>query len=591
MEEAKFGGDNLPQNSTYVARICRCIDACEDGLYNSTCILPRDAKCFRKLELSEDGYRETAGCLGSLHLQIDQCNVAARPEFRTPTAFECCWDRDLCNDDIILVLPNSDIDGPEGGTTQDYTIIKVVIISVIIAFLACLALLIGRIIFRRKEKKRKQEIAEENDTCGLKSKKLHDIVAEYSTPCSSGSGMPLLVQRTIARQIEILRELGRGRYGTVMLGKWQEEYVAVKMFHSTEEKSWARETEIYQSVLLRHENILCFVASDINGNGSWTELYLITDYHPNGSLHDYLQNRSLDLLSALKLAHTAACGLAHLHTEIIGTQGKITNQGKPAIAHRDIKSKNILVKADGACCIADMGLAVIYSSSREDGKGRLDKGHYTRGKQGTKRYMSPEILNGKLDEGSFDAFKASDVYSFALVLWEILNCTSVKDYNGFGKYKVPYYDAVGNDPDFDEMRKVVEIDNIRPEVSPFHSKDTVLKRYTEMMCECWAARAESRLTMLRVRKTLGTLRHGHTEEAIPMPTTEFHHSNVSSVYISDRSNSSGFPTESTFDPMKWKSQDNSGPNDFSDRKTGYGFRPHPQNLDPQLISTGYSDAC
>ena len=48
-------------------------------------------------------------------------------------------------------------------------------------------------------------------------------------------------------------------------------------------------------------------------------------------------------------------GLAHLHTEITGTKGK------PGIAHRDIKSKNILVKSDGQCCVADMGLAVQYS--------------------------------------------------------------------------------------------------------------------------------------------------------------------------------------------------------------------------------------
>lgn len=37
-----------------------------------------------------------------------------------------------------------------------------------------------------------------------------------------------------------------------------------------------------------------------------------------------------------------------------------TMTGKPAIAHRDIKTKNILVKRDGSCCIADLGLAVKY---------------------------------------------------------------------------------------------------------------------------------------------------------------------------------------------------------------------------------------
>ncbi|KAH9498584.1 Bone morphogenetic protein receptor type-1B [Bulinus truncatus] len=30
--------------------------------------------------------------------------------------------------------------------------------------------------------------------------------------------------------------------------------------------------------------------------------------------------------------------------------------GKPAIAHRDLKSKNILVRSNGTCCVADLGL-------------------------------------------------------------------------------------------------------------------------------------------------------------------------------------------------------------------------------------------
>lgn len=36
--------------------------------------------------------------------------------------------------------------------------------------------------------------------------------------------------------------------------------------------------------------------------------------------------------------------------------------GKPAIAHRDIKSKNILVKKCETCAIADLGLAVKHDS-------------------------------------------------------------------------------------------------------------------------------------------------------------------------------------------------------------------------------------
>lgn len=37
--------------------------------------------------------------------------------------------------------------------------------------------------------------------------------------------------------------------------------------------------------------------------------------------------------------------------------------GKPAIAHRDLKSKNVLVKKNGTAVIADLGLAVKHDSS------------------------------------------------------------------------------------------------------------------------------------------------------------------------------------------------------------------------------------
>lgn len=68
-----------------------------------------------------------------------------------------------------------------------------------------------------------------------------------------------------------------------------------------------------------------------------------------GSLYDYLQLSMLDASACLRMALSIASGLAHLHVEIFGTQGK------PAIAHRDLKSKNILVNKNGQCCIADLG--------------------------------------------------------------------------------------------------------------------------------------------------------------------------------------------------------------------------------------------
>ena len=39
--------------------------------------------------------------------------------------------------------------------------------------------------------------------------------------------------------------------------------------------------------------------------------------------------------------------------------------GKPAIAHRDLKSKNILVKKDLTCAIADLGLCVRHNAETD----------------------------------------------------------------------------------------------------------------------------------------------------------------------------------------------------------------------------------
>lgn len=158
------------------------------------------------------------------------------------------------------------------------------------------------------------------------------------------------------------------------------ESVAVKIFSSRDEHSWFRETEIYNTVQLRHDNILgtspsppkkrnctfkkkhsnsnifsvcfCFlgfIASDMTSKNSSTQLWLVTHYHELGSLYDFLQYSSLDPESCLRMCLSVTCGLVHLHTEIV------SSQEKPAIAHRDLKSRNILVKRNGQCCIADLG--------------------------------------------------------------------------------------------------------------------------------------------------------------------------------------------------------------------------------------------
>lgn len=181
----------------------------------------------------------------------------------------------------------------------------------------------------------------------------------------------------------------------------------MKIFSSIDEKSWFRESEIYNTVMLRHDNILGFIASDMTSRNSCTQLWLITHYHELGSLYDYLNRNVIDAPLACRLAFSAASGLVHLHTEIS------CNNSKPAIAHRDIKSKNILVKRDLRCCIADLGLAVLHT--QEDGC--INMGVNNR--VGTKRYMAPELLDESMNTMCFESFKRVDIYAFGLVLWEI----------------------------------------------------------------------------------------------------------------------------------------------------------------------------
>lgn len=232
----------------------------------------------------------------------------------------------------------------------------------------------------------------------------------------SGSGAPLLTQRTVARCIKIGENIGSGRFGQVYVGEFQGDKVAIKKFASRDEKSWFRETEIYNTVLLRHDNILGFFASDVFSSvDGVTELWLITQFHPCGSLYDYLNAETIPPKTLMRMAQSTCNGLCHLHTEFFGTSAK------PAIAHRDIKSKNILVKTNRECCIADFGLAVMKGTYG-------DVNFPTNPKQGSKRYMAPEILDETINMKSMTAFKKADIYAFGLVLWEM--CKRCAEKNG-----------------------------------------------------------------------------------------------------------------------------------------------------------------
>ncbi|CAH8511906.1 unnamed protein product [Schistosoma turkestanicum] len=315
--------------------------------------------------------------------------------------------------------------------------------------------------------------------------------------CSgSGSGKPLLVQRTVARQVQLEKRIGEGRYGVVWRGVWQGDLVAAKIFSSRDERSWFRETDIYQTVMLRHANILGFIAADNKDTGLSTQLWLITDYHPLGSLYEFLQQHCLTPFALVRAVASIINGLAHLHMEITGTQGK------PAIAHRDLKSRNILVKMDGECCIGDLGFALKLDSSMNSAL----EVNSNSDRVGTKRYMAPEVLDNTIRSTSPEAFKQADMYSLGLVFWEVTRRCYVHNLFGPDEYQLPYQDLVSADPSVEEMKSIVCEQGLRPGLPAIWSQHEIIRALQDIMSECWYASPSARLSAMRVKKSLAGVR-------------------------------------------------------------------------------------
>lgn len=455
-----------PQNGD-IECTCENTLACE----TDTC---RGRFCFYSLNHG----KEVRGCFPNR----EQCHVPDVPELHS----ECCSTH-FCN--ANLTAPKTTVEKP----TKVILFVGVPLLGLLVMSMAAC----GLVLWLRTRRQHHQLV--EHDTSMHKvpsggDPTYGDIFDEFCTS-GSGTGLPYLVQRTMARQISLVQCVGKGRYGEVWRGTWMGESVAVKIFSSRDEQSWFRETEIYNTVQLRHENILGFIASDMTSKNSSTQLWLITHFHELGSLYDFLQEGTLDPEGCLRMCLSIASGLVHLHTEILSMQGK------PAIAHRDLKSRNILVKRNGQCCIADLGLAVIHSQSND----YLDVGNNPR--VGTKRYMAPEVLDESIRVDVFESYKQTDIWALGLVMWEITRRTTV---NGIvEEYRPPFFDVVPSDPSFEEMKKVVCVDQYRPSLHNRLHSHPILSTIVKIKKECWFQSPSARLTALRVRKTLSKLDQDH----------------------------------------------------------------------------------
>ncbi|XP_058453206.1 TGF-beta receptor type-1 isoform X1 [Malaya genurostris] len=512
---------NSPQTLTLTAdknktKLLKChCDICKDLNY----VCETDGLCFTSLSLEHGVYKYSYRCIERRILNPPDNPIWCReksagsidPAHHAYHTMGCC-DTNFCNTQIVfpestatslsapssLVLFGATIDDIKSHEVKELDSGFMILLAVggVVTFAVCASLMFY-MLRRRKRNSGARQILPEDSVCGASYPILngHPTIQDFIEMTTSGSGsagLPLLVQRSIARQIQLVEVIGKGRFGEVWLGKWRGENVAVKIFSSREECSWFREAEIYQTIMLRHENILGFIAADNKDNGTWTQLWLVTDYHENGSLFDFLTAHPIDTKTMVEMAYSIATGLAHLHMDIVGTRGK------PAIAHRDLKSKNILVKSNFTCCIGDLGLAVRHNVATDTVD--IPSTH----RVGTKRYMAPEVLDETINVNQFDSFKRADVYAFGLVLWEIARRCNVGGI--FDDYQLPFYDVVQPDPTIEEMRKVVCTDRQRPSLPNRWIASVTLQSISKVMKECWYQNPAARLTALRIKKTLANIR-------------------------------------------------------------------------------------
>jgi activin receptor type-2B len=314
------------------------------------------------------------------HENCEQSECIDTDYNKTTGNFFCCCKHDMCNDNFeykpvykeTTTVPIDEHEEVESDTDKTKWILASFLVLSLVGF--CFAF---KFIYQRK-----QSIFNEIPTM--------DPELSVSSQC------------LVLRPIDLIEIKAHGRFGIVWKGKMKTDDVAVKIFPTQDKNSWITEQEIYKLPRMNHPNVLHFIGAEkhIFQEGK-IEFWLITEYQPIGSLCDYLKSHTVTWQELCKIAESMARGLMHLHEEIPGNR---TDDLKPAIAHRDFKSKNVLLKSDLTACIADFGLALVFNPGQPCGD--------LHGQVGTRRYMAPEILGENHKNKTIVMFFANTLTGF-----------------------------------------------------------------------------------------------------------------------------------------------------------------------------------
>ncbi|KAG2638373.1 hypothetical protein PVAP13_2NG588100 [Panicum virgatum] len=227
-----------------------------------------------------------------------------------------------------------------------------------------------------------------------------------SLPANVTLGMDIISNVQIIRNedLEDLQEMGSGAFGTVFHGKWRGTDVAIKriknscfMYPSSDTDKLIAEFWREAAILskLHHPNVLAFYGIVNNGPGG--TLATVTEFMASGSLKKVLlrKEKLLDRRRRITLAMDVAIGMEYLHSK--------------DIIHFDLKCDNLLVNLNDPfrpiCKVADFGLSKVKQTTMVSG-----------GMRGTLPWMAPEMLEMSSNMVSTKV----DVYSFGIIMWEIL---------------------------------------------------------------------------------------------------------------------------------------------------------------------------
>ena len=207
--------------------------------------------------------------------------------------------------------------------------------------------------------------------------------------------VPAALQDALADRYRIDAEIGRGGMATVYGADdlRHGRRVAIKVLRPELAATLGSERflrEIGIASRLTHPHIVpLFDSGTADGM-----LYYVAQFVSGGSLRNRLRTDGpLSVREALRITEEVGAGLDFAH--------------RSGVVHRDVKPENILF-ADGHAVLTDFGIAT-GTAIRSDF--RTDEGLVV----GTPEYMSPEQASGEVNLTS-----ASDIYSLACVVYEML---------------------------------------------------------------------------------------------------------------------------------------------------------------------------